>query len=206
MFRFRHTTRQALTTKGVLLSASLLAFLAVGVAPADAQSMTDRREALQQRLQQMDRTAFQQQRAARLDARTQRAETRSANVDDLAQRLATVDAETVQARLDTREEAVLERLAEADGAAIAQFVNDAGAAAGDALAEAPGEVLNADQLDTLVAAAAYAEAITPRQVEALLAAGALQVEDLFDSLDADEIASALNEIGEKALARPEPLR
>lgn len=206
MFRFARTSRQALTTKGVLLSASLLALLVVGVAPADAQSSADRREALQQRLQQMDRTAFQQQRAARVDTRTQRAETLSASVDDLAQRLAAVDAETVQARLDDREELALQRLADADSAAIAQRVNEAGAAAGDALAEAPGEVLSEAQIDTLVAAAAFAESITPREVEMLLAAGALRVEDLFDSLDAEEIASALNEIGEKALARPEPLR
>ncbi|MEO0872898.1 MAG: hypothetical protein AAFY19_13195, partial [Pseudomonadota bacterium] len=101
-------------------------------------------------------------------------------------------------RLDAGEEAILNALAEADSAAIAQAANEIGAAAGNALAQAPGQYLNAEQMDTLVAAAARAAEIDQGEVDQLIKTGSLAIQS-YEGLDADAIAANLNQIGNKAL-------
>ena len=123
---------------------------------------------------------------------------RTAQRTEIYERAATVEASEIQARLAAGEEAILNALAEADTAAIAQTANQIGAAAGEALAQAPGEYLNADQMDTLVAAAARAAEISEDEVDQLLKAGSLAIQS-YEGLDADAIAANLNEIGNKAL-------
>ncbi|MEO0589964.1 MAG: hypothetical protein AAFZ11_05310, partial [Pseudomonadota bacterium] len=76
--------------------------------------------------------------------------------------------------------------------------NQIGAAAGDALAQAPGEYLSSDQMDTLVATAARAAEIGEDEVDQLLKTGSLAIQS-YEGLDADAIAANLNEIGNKAL-------
>jgi len=114
------------------------------------------------------------------------------------ERAASVEASEIQARLDAGEEAVLSALAEADTAAIAQAANEIGVAAGNALEQAPGEYLNSDRIDTLVAAAARAAEISEDEVDELVKAGSLAIKS-YEGLDAEAIAAELNEIGNKAL-------
>lgn len=192
--------RRALTTKGVLLSASVLALVVAGLAPADAQSLAaeraqERRDAVQARLQQMDRAAFQE----RVESARARYEAGDTALGARAEMLATLDAADVQARLDAREEDILSALAQADPDAIAARLNAAGAEAAQRLENAPGELLTPAQLDQLVAAADYAETINVEQVGELLDAGALRVEGFFETRDAQQITQNLNEIGGKAL-------
>ncbi|MEL6486412.1 MAG: hypothetical protein AAFQ13_04615 [Pseudomonadota bacterium] len=123
---------------------------------------------------------------------------RAAQRTAVYERAATLDASDVQARLDAGEEAILNALAEAETAAIAQAANQIGVAAGDALAQAPGQYLNAEQMDTLVAAAARAAEIDEGEVDQLLKAGSLAIQS-YEGLDADAIAANLNQIGNKAL-------
>lgn len=111
---------------------------------------------------------------------------------------ANIDASDIQARLDAGEEAVLRALAEADTAAISQAASQIGAAAGDALEQAPGTYLSKDQTDTLVAAAARAATITEDEVDQLLTMGSLAIES-YEGLDAEAIAANVNAIGDKAL-------
>lgn len=131
--------------------------------------------------------AFKQGQAGRVEQRTA-----------IYERAATVEASDVQARLDAGEEAVLNALAEADTGAIADAANQIGVAAGEALAQAPGTYIPQEQMDSLVAAAAYAAAITPQEVDQLIKAGSLAI-DSYEGLDAEQIAANLNQIGNKAL-------
>jgi len=131
--------------------------------------------------------AFKDGQAGRVEQRTA-----------VYERAATVEASEVQARLDAGEEAVLNALAEADTAAIADAANQIGAAAGEALAQAPGTYVPQEQMDTLVSAAAYAATISAEEVDQMIKAGSLAIKS-YEGLDAEQIAANLNEIGNKAL-------
>ena len=176
-----------------------------------AQLLEDRRTAIQERLQQIDPAMLEQRR----DAITQRLQSidageraqaigdaRAARMTDRTaafESLASIDAAAVETRLTEREEQILRRLSEADGAAIASTLNERGAQASDRLADGELQRLTDEQTDNLMAAAARAETISADQVDALIANGALRVDDFFTELDAATIATQLNEIGAKAL-------
>ena len=187
---------------------SAFALAALIAAPALAQPggrVAERRAMMEQRLQQMDRGQMTERVAQRQDRRdgiqrdSDQVVLRQERREDVFTAMSEATPEGVQARLDDREEIMLTRLAEADPEAISDIVSQAGAAAGERLENAPGAYLSQDQIDQLIAAAALAEGVTPQQVELLLAAGALQVEDFFDTRDAEYIAETFNAIGEKAL-------
>ncbi|MBR9825276.1 MAG: hypothetical protein GYB36_05655 [Alphaproteobacteria bacterium] len=188
----------------LMLAGLSLALLTGGA--ASAQGAETHRETVQQRLQDIDSAAFQDrrdnartERGHRDDRMAQRDMRRDTARTEVGTHLSDIDAADVQARLDGAEERMLNALASADPQTIADITNQAGAQASSRLQNAPGEYLNEDQIDQLVAAAAYAAAITPAQVEALLNAGSLTLDDAFDQLSADQIANQFNQIGEKVL-------
>ncbi len=203
------------TIKQALLASVVLTLGPSHVAaqtPGDrAQLIEERRAAIQERLQQIDPATIEQRRDAMMqrlqgldtgarlealnDARADRLAERSAAFD----RLATITAADVETRLSDREEQILGRLADADAAAIASRFNERGAEASERLADGEFPRIADENLDALVAAAARAETITASEVEALIADGALEVQDIFDGFDPEAISAQLNDIGAKAL-------
>lgn len=204
-----------------LLAAITLAAIATTTVPAHAapEGLAARRAAAAERLRQLDPAEIEARRAElramvpedasraelrasaeakRAAAQAQYAE-RSASRTDRFTTLSEVDAATVERRLDDAEKAMLEVLAEVDSSVAAASVNAAGASASAQLAEADGSVVGSERLDTLVAAAARAETITPQEVELLRAVSGYQLSNAFDSTDPDAIAAQLNAVGEKAL-------
>ncbi|MEO1730189.1 MAG: hypothetical protein AAFR64_05580 [Pseudomonadota bacterium] len=197
MFKSSHTTKP-----WIVFAASIAIVAATGAPAAAAEASTDTQIGSLQSFAQAGPLGKRKKRVSpsgeRAEAfkqgQTGRVEQRTA----VYERAATVEASEVQARLDAGEEAVLNALAEADTAAIADAANQIGAAAGEALANAPGTNLPQEQMDTLVSAAAYAATISAEEVDQLVTAGSLAIKS-YEGLDAEQIAANLNEIGNKAL-------
>lgn len=193
------------TIRRIFLTGAAMALLSSGAAHAQsfdrAAQAEARLEAMQQRIAHAGAPGAHREEmmAQREERRANRNERRDEARTEVGTRLTEVDAEGVQARLDSTEEQILNALANADPDTISEILNEAGAVAGARLENADGEYLNDEQLARLVAAAAYAEQITPTEVAVLLEAGALAVDDGFDELDAEAIAAQLNAIGERAL-------
>ena len=180
-------TKKALA--GVALASLSLAFSVSSAAAHSASAQTraeraaERRAMAEQRLE-----ALSSNRAERLERQT-----------IILTRMSEVTPEMIQERLDIVEMAMLDTLAEADAELIASKANVAGTVAGEVLTTKDIEKLTDEQVDKLVAAAGRAATVTPEDVEALLDTTTMKVTDAFDTVDAEEIASTLNEVGEKAL-------
>ncbi|MEE4298259.1 MAG: hypothetical protein V2J24_02355 [Pseudomonadales bacterium] len=206
-----------------LLAAITLAAVATTAVPAQAapEGLAARRAAAAERLRQLDPAELEARRAElramvpedaspeeiRAAAEAKRAEAQARYAEGSATRterfttMSEVDGATVASRLDDVETAMLEALAEVDSTVAAAKVNAAAAEASAQLAEADGSVIGEERVDTLVAAAARAETITPEEVELLLAVSENRLSNSFESSDPDAIAAQLNAVGEKALAR-----
>lgn len=184
-------TMKKIIAGATLASLSLSLSLSTASAFSTSQSRAERAELA------AERRAMAEQRLAMLSS--DRAE-RLARQTEVLTRMSEVTPEMVEERLVQAELAMLEALVLADAELIAARVNEAGAQATEFLTTQQFENLTEEQFDTLVAAAARAASLTPGEVELLLRYGSFYLSGVFDNLDADEIASTFNEIGEEALA------
>lgn len=168
----------------VLTSLSVVLTMPSAAAQTRAEQAAERRAMAEQRLEMLAAN-----RAERVGRRA-----------EVFTRMSEVTPEMIQDRLDEAEAVILEELAEADAELIAATISRAGFNAGAALTTREFYYVDDEQIDTLVAAAGRAATITPEDIAQLLEMTSIQASEAFDSIDVEEIASSLNEIGEKALS------